>query len=146
MKSSIALLNERNYATWKVQCRMALMKDGLWGVVTGFDEVPVNEEALRKYIIKRDRALSIIVLAVEPSLLYLLGDPQDPSVVWKTLEDQFQKKSWANKVRLRRKMTNLKVEDDQPIQKHLKNLSEIFQELAIIGYPVDEEERVTGIK
>ena len=41
---------------------MALMKDGLWGVVNGFDEVPVNEEALRKYIIKRDRALSIIVI------------------------------------------------------------------------------------
>ena len=145
IKSSVALLNERNYATWKVQCRMALMKDGLWGVITGLDEVPEAGEALRKYIIKRDRALSIIVLAVEPSLLYLLGDPQDPAVVWKTLEDQFQKKSWANKIRLRRKLSNLKVEEGQPIQKHLKNLSEIFQELAIIGYPVDEEERVTQV-
>ena len=88
IKSSVALLNERNYATWKVQCRMALMKDGLWGVITGLDEVPEAGEALRKYIIKRDRALSIIVLAVEPSLLYLLGDPQDPAVVWKMLEDR----------------------------------------------------------
>ena len=146
IKSSVALLNGKNYATWKVQCRMALMKDGLWGVVNGFDEVPENnEDALRKYIIKRDRALSIIVLAVEPSLLYLLGDPQDPAVVWKTLEDQFQKKSWANKLRLRRRLYNLKVDEDQPIQKHLKNLSEIFQELAIIGYPVDEEDRVTQV-
>ena len=69
MKSSIVLLNEKNYATWKIQCRMALMKDGLWGVVTGNDEAPIgNEEALRKFMIKRDRALSIIVLAVEPSL------------------------------------------------------------------------------
>ena len=146
IKSSVALLNGKNYATWKVQCRMALMKDGLWGVVNGFDEVPANnEEALRKYIIKRDRALSIIVLAVEPSLLYLLGDPQDPSVVWKTLEDQFQKKSWANKLRLRRRLYNLKIDEDQPIQKHLKSMSEIFQELAIIGYPVDEEDRVTQV-
>ena len=146
MKSSIVLLNEKNYATWKIQCRMALMKDGLWGVVTGNDEAPIgNEEALRKFMIKRDRALSIIVLAVEPSLLYLLGDPEDPFVVWQTLEDQFQKKTWANKNRLIRRMTNLKVEDDQPIQKHLKNLSEIFQELAIIGHPVDEEEKVTQV-
>ena len=146
IKSAVALLNGKNYATWKVQCRMALMKDGLWGVVNGFDEVPVNnEEALRKYIIKRDRALSIIVLAVEPSLLYLLGDPQDPSVVWKTLEDQFQKKSWANKLRLRRRLYNLKIDEDQSIQKHLKTMSEIFQELAIIGYPVDEEDRVTQV-
>ena len=101
VKSSITLLNGTNYATWKIQCRMALMKDGLWGMVNGLDEVPENDEARRKYIIKRDRALSIIVLAVEPSLLYLLGDPQDPADVWKKLEDQFQKKSWANKLRLR---------------------------------------------
>ena len=44
IKSSVALLNGKNYATWKVQCRMALMKDGLWGVVNGFDEVPENNE------------------------------------------------------------------------------------------------------
>ena len=74
-----------------------------------------------------------------------MGDPEDPFVVWQTLEDQFQKKTWANKNRLIRRMTNLKVEDDQPIQKHLKNLSEIFQELAIIGHPVDEEEKVTQV-
>ena len=142
VKSSITLLNGTNYATWKIQCRMALMKDGLWGMVNGLDEVPENDEARRKYIIKRDRALSIIVLAVEPSLLYLLGDPQDPADVWKKLEDQFQKKSWANKLRLRRKLYNLKVDEDQPIQKHLKSMSEIFQELSIIAYPVDEEDRV----
>ena len=23
-------LNGKNYSTWKVQCRMALMRDGLW--------------------------------------------------------------------------------------------------------------------
>ena len=142
IKSSVTLLKGENYATWKIQCRMALMKDGLWGMVCGSDEVPENDEALRKYIIKRDRALSIIVLAVDTTLLYLLDDPVDPAVVWKTLEDQYQKKSWANKLRLRRKLYSLKVDEDQPIQKHLKSMSEIFQELSIIGHPVDEEDKV----
>ena len=32
---SVVPLNERNYPTWKVQCRMALIKDGLWGIVSG---------------------------------------------------------------------------------------------------------------
>ena len=32
---SIVPLNGKNYPTWKVQCRMALMKDGLWGIARG---------------------------------------------------------------------------------------------------------------
>ena len=36
-----------------------------------------------------------IVLTVQPSLLYSLGDPVDPTIVWNKLADQFQKKTWA---------------------------------------------------
>ena len=39
-----------NYATGKIQCRMALMKEGLWGIVTGAEEPPSEEEA-EKYIV-----------------------------------------------------------------------------------------------
>ena len=69
---SIVPLNGSNYPTWKVQCRMALMKDGLWGIVSG-TEVDSGEDqvdAHRKFLTKRDRSLAIIVLSVEPSLLY----------------------------------------------------------------------------
>ena len=41
--------------------------------------------------------LATIVLSVEPSLLYLIGDPEDPIAVWRKLGDQFQKKAWVNK-------------------------------------------------
>ena len=30
-------LNGSNYATWKVQCKMALIKEGLWKIVEGGD-------------------------------------------------------------------------------------------------------------
>ena len=75
---------------------MALIKDGLWGIVKGTEEAPGggNAEAQRKYEARRDRALALVVLAVEPSLLYLLGDPEDPKVVWTKLEEQFQRKTW----------------------------------------------------
>ena len=104
---SIVPLNGKNYPTWKVQCRMALMKDGLWGIVSETESDPGNEEAEAhiKFLSRRDRALAIIVLSVEPSLLYLIGDPEDPVAVWKKLRDQFQKKTWANKLELRRNTT-----------------------------------------
>ena len=76
----------------------------------------------------------------------LLGpDPEDPAAVWKKLADQFQKKTWANKLRLRRKLHNLKLKDGQSVQKHVKALTEIFDELSIIGDPLDEENQVVHL-
>ena len=37
---AIVPLNGRNYPTWKVQCRMALVRDGLWGIVSGSETAP----------------------------------------------------------------------------------------------------------
>ena len=75
----IVPLNGTNYPTWKLQCRMALMKDGLWGIVSGTEAAPDRErnaEGYTKYASRRDHALALIVLSMEPSLLYLIGDPE----------------------------------------------------------------------
>ena len=108
---SVAPLNKANYPTWKIQCRMTLMKEGLWGIVNE-TENPLEDYAARtkfqaKFQAIMDKALAIIVLSIDPSLLYLLGDPEDPVIVWKKLSDQFQKKMWANKLILRRKLHSL---------------------------------------
>ena len=88
----IMLLNGPNYATWKVQCKLALMKEGLWNFVTGDENAPENQGEQAKYLLRRDRALVTTVLFVDPTLLYLLGaDPENPAVVWKKLADQSQK-------------------------------------------------------
>ena len=88
----------------------------------------------------------MIVLPVDPTLLYLLRQhPENAAVLWKKLADQFQKKIWANKLSLRRKLYNLKLKDGQSMQKHIKMLTEIFNELSIIGDPLDEENQVVHL-
>ena len=42
-------LNAKNYATWKIQCKMALIKDGLWGIKNGAEDEPTEAKALVKY-------------------------------------------------------------------------------------------------
>ena len=46
---AIVSLNGTNYAypTWKVQCQMALVCDGLWGIVNGTETTPDEGEADR---------------------------------------------------------------------------------------------------
>ena len=58
--------------------------------------------------------------------------------LWKNLADQFQK-SWANKLTLRRRLFFLKLRGD-PVQSHIKTMTEIFEELYVIGDIIEEKE------
>lgn len=57
---------DRLFLTWNVQCRMALVKDGLWRIVDGTEEPPAakgeGREARKNFISRQDRALVIIAL------------------------------------------------------------------------------------
>ena len=118
---------------------MALVRDGLWEIVSGTETAPAESGDRRsKFLARRDRALATIVLAVEPSLLYLIGDPEDPVVVWEKLQNQFQKKTWANKLALHRRLHSLQLKDGESVQGHIKAMTE----LAIVGDAIEEEDRV----
>ena len=144
---SIVPLKGANYATWKVQCRMALVKDGLWNIVNGTETMPEEGDADRraKFEGRKDRALALIVLSIEPSLLYLIGEPEDPIAVWKKLSEQFQKKTWANKLGLRRRLYAMKLREGGSVQEYIRQMTEIFEELAVVGDPVNEEDRVVHL-
>lgn len=141
-------LNGTNYPTWKIQCKMALMKDNLWGIVSGTEtepQDPGDDETRRKFVVRRDRALATIVLTVDPSLLYLIGEPENPGDVWQKLQDQFQKRTWANKLALKRRLYSLRLVEGEPVQDHIKAMTEIFSELAVVGDPVENEDQVVQL-
>ena len=54
MKILIKLLSGPNYITWKVQFKMALIKEGLWNIATG--NAPENQGEQAKYMLRRDHA------------------------------------------------------------------------------------------
>ena len=66
----------------------------------------------------------------------------DPIAVWKKLSDQFQKETWANKLELRRKLYSLKLKEGDSVQEHIRKMTETFEELAVIGDPMKEEDQV----
>ena len=145
---SICALNGTNYPTWKIQCQMVLIREGLWGIVNKTEECPdqgTEADKYAKYQKRRDRALATIVLAVDPSLLYLIGDPEDPAVVWEQLTRQFQKKTWANKLCLRKRLYSMKLAEGGSMKDHVKNMTEIFWELAVVAEPVSEEDQVVHL-
>ena len=141
---AIAVLKGENNSTLRVQCRMALLKDGLWNILMGTEPKPETDDVEKraKFQGRKDKALTTIVLAVDVSLLYLLGEPEDPRVVWEQLAEQFQRKSWANKLALKRKLFAMRMETGGEVQSHVKRLTETLDELSVIDEPVKEEDRV----
>ena len=121
-KSHIIPLNERNFPTWKVQMKMHLIALELYNIIEEVETAPadVSSAEFRKFSNRRNKALVTIVLAVEPKLLYLLGDPTYPVEVWKTLINTFQKKTWANKFRLNKKLYSMKLCRGNNLQEHIK--------------------------
>ena len=85
------------------------------------------------------------MLSVEPSLLYLVGDPQDPIKVWQKLANQFEKKTWANKLNLRRRLHSLRLKDGDSVQEHIKTMTEVFDSLSVVEDPISEEDRVVHL-
>ena len=142
-RSAIVPLTGANYPTWKIQCKMALMKEGLWGIVSGTETAPAEgADGYTRFITRKDRALATIVLSVDPSLLYIIGDPTEPVTVWEKLSTQFQRKTWANKLALRRRLHSMQLKEGQSVKEHIKVMIEIFNELAVIGDNITDEDRV----
>ena len=122
---------------------MALLKEVLWGIVSRTEQSSgVKDENVPKFLARKGKAFATIVLTVQPSLLYLIGDPEDPSEVWQKLEIQFQKRTWANKLQLRRKPFSLRVKEGDSVQEHIKAMTEIFEGLSVIGYLISDEDCV----
>ena len=67
-KVTLFPLTEKNYPTWKVQVKMYLMKEDLFRLVDGSESPPSSADAgaVRKYNLRRDKALATIVLAIDP--------------------------------------------------------------------------------
>ena len=64
--ATIIPLDGSDYTTWKLQCQMELMKDGLWDIVTGTTVRPArDEDAQAKFDMMRDKAQAIIVLSID---------------------------------------------------------------------------------
>ena len=126
------LKGHSNYVVWKTQIKMYLIHQGLFECVTGDCE---DEN-------KKQKALAILVLALDPSLLYIIGpDPDSAADVWTLLQNQFQKDSWLNKLTIKKKLYNLRLTGNN-VSGHIKEMTELFQSLTLLGCEVEDEEKV----
>ena len=110
--SELTKLKGDNYPAWKLQLRMALIRDDLWDIVSGSEKEPMGDgttaDAKKKFQTRSNKALSMIVLSMKPELHYLIGrEPEDPVAVWKLLSNHFEHKTWGNCYALWKRLINM---------------------------------------
>ena len=148
--SELIRLNTEKYASWKLQLRI---RDDLWNIVDGKEEEPAADAGAEKkktFRTRRNKLLSTIVLSMQPQLHYLVGrEPQDPVAVWKALSDHFERKTWANRYELWKRLFSMQwmkeIKDGGSVNEHQKSLQDIFDSLAVLKDPVSENKQVMFI-
>ena len=103
---------------------------------------PKTDDQYRKFMSRSNEMLATIVLSLDPSLLYFIGDPQDPETFWTKLSDQFQKKTWENMLVLRCRLHTHQLKEGDLVQEYIKVMTETFNELAIVGVELSDEDLV----
>ena len=86
-----------------------------------------------------------MVLSVDPSILYIIGNPEDPVVVWKKIANQYEKRTWARRLDLRRKLHSMKFKEGIFTQAQVKEMTELFDLLSVAAETVSEEDRVVHL-
>ena len=118
------------------------MRDDLYDIVTGDEQAPssTDNQAVVSFRKRKQKALSTIALSI--AQLHLVGEATDPKLLWEKLQSQFQRPTWANRLRVQKRIFNLKLGPSDSIQDHLRTFTPLFEELAAIGDPMKEESKV----
>ena len=109
-----------NYCTWKLQCTVSLMRNGLCRIVSAGQKLLLRQEL--NVMLSSSLIGTVLLRQLFNQSIHLfstlLGDPTDPAAVWDKLSSQFQRKTWANRLALWRRLHSMKLKEGQSIQEH----------------------------
>ena len=77
--------------------------------------------------------------AMSPTVVLLVQALDCPVEIWKRLEGQYEKRTAASKLSLVQKYFGAKMAEGESAEKHLLNMSELWDRLAAMELPVPEE-------
>ena len=139
-----------NWSTWKFQIKHLLLSEELFGYVDGSEQKPAEtasaeDKAKYKLTCNSVKALSTIVLSINPSQLYLITDCEEPQDAWDKLKRNFERSTLANKLYLKKQYFCSVMEDGASVESHLRYMKGITDQLAAMGSAIAEEDQVVAL-
>lgn len=146
-KWTIDKLNGSNWTTWKFQMKHLLLGRELWSVVDGSETLAdgAGAEAQSSFDKKCQKALSTLVLSISSSQLYLITSFDKPKDAWSALCSHFERNTLANKLFLKKRFFRMEMKEGTSVEKHLKSMKELSDQLATLGSVITEEDQVVTL-
>ena len=127
-----------NYQTWKVRCKLLLMKENTWKYTDpASNNRPVQGEP-KDVAQRRARALFSITMLCREDIFNTLADVTDPRIAWNTLKNKFKKVNNASRLMLLDKVNSVRLPDGGSMQEYLKKLQEIKMHLKGVGHTISK--------
>ncbi|UYV63101.1 hypothetical protein LAZ67_2003141 [Cordylochernes scorpioides] len=122
----IPKLDGNNYYSWAIRTKSILIQKDIWDAI----EPGFPSETTEKQKRKDNLALSVILLAVEDSLLDDIGDCKRAIDAWQILEDIHTKYGLLHILQLLREFFNIIKRNDEDVKKYFARIMECHRKLA----------------
>jgi hypothetical protein len=133
-KFGFDLLNDDNYATWRVQMKGLLAtKDCLRAISEAGDQ-------------NSSKAMGLLIMCVEEQNLHIIERSNNAMEAWNALAALYRQTSTANLVQLRRQLTTLEKKADESVQQYVARARCIADQIrAATGNEVEATDLVVSV-
>jgi gag-polypeptide of LTR copia-type/Zinc knuckle len=133
-------LTDDNYMAWFKWMRAYLVKQDVWGIVSGAEEKPMgsaNSKPVKTWIRKRDVAAAEILLHVSEKYISHCVD-EDPAGTWTRLQLLFHAQGQTSIAVLRREFHSMLKRGEESMREWITRVETIVYQLKELDSPLDE--------
>lgn len=143
--NTIQKLNVSNYAVWSSDVKYLMLDKGVWDIIDKKLEIPklsttVTQANIDAFMVRRNQALSLIYLNIEPEFKRIVDDcGDDPVVAWKRLRDNFHPDTRAHHMALFSELVNERIKTSESINLFATRLKKIYLNIKAIDKDFSEK-------
>lgn len=131
-----------NFHLWKYKLSMLLKEKNLWNIVTGVESSPLSDSLKANFLVKQQKAASIITLCLSNAIIPDIIGEDDPKLIWDKLTSLYESKTLVNTLFLRRKLFTIVKSTTHTMREHINEVRSLADQLKLCGSPVDEKDIV----
>lgn len=127
-----------SFSLWKIRMKSSLVLQGLWKAI---EEVFREEMKATEKEDLKERALSAIFMSVTDSVLREIAEEKSAATAWKKLKDLYSTKSLTNRLYLKKRLYNLRMNEGTLVKTHLDEFNSIIMDLKNADIKIESEDQ-----
>ena len=128
-----------NFGLWQVKMKAILIQNGVHKALDGKEKMPEGTSEARWEEMDA-KALSAIQLCLSNEVLREVVKEVTSKGIWQKLESLYMEKSVTNRLLLKSRLYDLRLQEGKPMKPHLDEFYSIIMDLQNIDVKVDDED------